>query len=320
MDLIYMNKNREDVNVMKNFTFDLAFGYDENNFELKTDTGNHVCSDGYYLYLENTEYGGVIDSIRVKTATKELVYKGRTWHGVLASKILAPDEGEDYLILTGEANQVLGDIVIRLGLGDLFAASTEDSGITINAYQMPRYINGYDGLKKVLETVGCKLKISFIKGFVTLSAEPLIDYSKDDEFDSSQLDFDIEKHYRPINHVICLGKGELKERQVAHLYTDAEGNISHVQSLFDVEENTAIYENANAESVEELEQGGVDLLKEAWNADALQLNLDSAQTYDIGDVVGAREVTTGIFIARAIIKKIVKIERNVITISHKVGE
>ena len=216
-----MNEMREDVNVMKNYTFDLAFGNDENNFELKTDTGNHVCREGYFLYLENTEYGGVIDKIRVKTSTKELVYKGRTWHGILFSHIICPDDEEDYLILSGEANDVLCGIIERLNLTDLFKASKDDSGLSINGYQMHRYINGYDGIKKMLESIGGKLKITFKEGFVVLSAESSIDYSQDDEFDSSQLDFDIEKNYRPVNHVICLGKGDLKERQVIHLYTDA---------------------------------------------------------------------------------------------------
>ena len=74
------------------------------------------------------------------------------------------------------------------------------------------------------------------------------------------------------------------------------------------------------ESAEELEQGGIDFIKASWNTDALQLNLASAQAYDIGDVVGAREVTTGIFLARPIVKKIVKIENDLVTVSHNVGE
>ena len=35
MDLIYTNENREDVGVLFGYSFDLAFGIDENDFECK---------------------------------------------------------------------------------------------------------------------------------------------------------------------------------------------------------------------------------------------------------------------------------------------
>lgn len=315
-----MNSKKEDIGVMKNYTFDLAYGYDENDFELKTDINNHVCEPGFILYMEGTEYGGIIDRIRVKTSSEELYYMGKTWHGILQSKILEPDAGEDYLVCSGEANKVLENLIDRMGLSDLFKASDSISNITINNYKMHRYINGYEGIKKMLSSVGGKLKINFRDGFVVLSAEALIDYSTDEEFDSSQIDFEVEKHYKPINHMVCLGKGELKDRTVIHLYADQEGNVSHAQTQFGTDEVTGIYENANCESDKELEQGGIDALKEAWNVDSLQVDFDANKMYDIGDVVGARENMTGIFVSKAINKKIVTIQDDKITINHKVGE
>jgi len=131
VDLIYANAEKEDVGVMKNFTFDLAFGDDENSFELTTNTNNHVCAAGFILYMEGTEYGGKVDKVRVATANDEIVYIGRTWHGILASKIIEPDAGEDYLVCSGEANAVIGELLSRLGLSDLFNASAENSTLTI---------------------------------------------------------------------------------------------------------------------------------------------------------------------------------------------
>lgn len=319
MDLIYATDKKIDVGVMQNFTFDLAFGSGENDFELKTDMSNHVCKAGYFLYIENTEYGGLIDKIRVQTDSNVLVYKGRTWHGILASKILEPDAGEDYLICEGEANAVLGALIQRIGLSDIFRVSPADSGLTVKKYNMNRYINGYDGIRKMLSSVNGKLKINFQEGFAVLSAEPIADYSKNEEFDSSQLNFNVEKNYKPVNHVICLGQGELKERTVIHLYADIRGDISYVQSIFGMDEVTEIYENVNAESVEELEKGGRDVLKESWNSDSLEIDIDSAWNYDIGDIVGAREHITDIFVAKPIQKKIVKIKNDIVTVSHKVG-
>ena len=319
MDLIYMNAAKEDVGVIADYTFDLAFGKDENNFECVVDTGSHCCEAGFYLYYEGTEYGGVIDSIKVDTDKAEITYIGRTWHGILDSKILEPDG--DYLILSGEGNAVLASLIERMGLGALFTASTEDSGIAVRNYKMNRYIGGYAGIRKMLKASGAKLNIAFKNGFVELSARPFVDYSKDEQFDTDQIDFVIQKNFKPLNHVICLGAGNLAEREIIHVYADASGEISEAQTITGVDEVAATYDNANAESSEALMQGGIDMIKASWGADKVDFDFDSNdETFDIGDVVGAVEFTTGIQASSEITKKIVKIKDNTTTISYKVGE
>ena len=147
MDLIYMNESREDVNVLHEYNLDLAFGADENDFECTLDYEQHCCQEGYFLYFENTEYGGRVDSIYTDSALGEVKYSGATWHGILESKVLEPDAGEDYLVLSGEANTVLNTLIQRMSLQGLFLASAEDSGITVKNYQMNRYVEGYTGIR-----------------------------------------------------------------------------------------------------------------------------------------------------------------------------
>lgn len=317
-----MNEAKEDVGVLSDYTFDLAFGSDENDFECVIDSGSHCCNAGYILYIENTEYGGIICRIKVDTDKDEITYIGKTWHGLLASKILEPDAGEDYLICTGECNEVLSLLISRIGLSSMFCASREDSGINISNYKMNRYINGYDGIKKMLKSSGAKLNISFRNGFAELSAKPIVDYSKDEQFDKDQIDFKIEKNFKPLNHVICLGKGDLAEREVIHVYADSVGNISTTQSITGIDEVMDVYDCSSAESSEELMQGGIDMIKEAWNdAESIDFDFDSdSATYDIGDIVGAVEFTTGISASSEITKKIVTIKDNTTNISYKVGE
>ena len=384
MDLIYTNAAKEDVGVMKDYTFDLAFGADENDFQCQIVRGNHCCEAGFYLYNEGTEYGGIIDSVAVDTDADTVTYHGRTWHGILESKVIEPlkekDESTDgvivklegknlsyfsggsgafwstiseellaiinnlqigtytvsfkakltanenndntmlstdliglrlfqeenviqlhdafgsteintvktfekkftitpenigsfisirlygtgrdgvgatgsveisefqiesgtvateykpyksllneYLVLTGEANSVLQWLIDRMELSHLFVASTEASGITISSYKMNRYISGYKGIRKMLKASGAKLMIAFKGGMVELSAVPLVDYSEDEQFDTDQIAFAAKKNSNPINHVICLGKGDLAEREVIHVYADSDGNLSHTK-------------------------------------------------------------------------------------------
>lgn len=322
MDLIYMNNDKEDEGIVRDYTMDLEYGGNSNNdFECVVNIQNHICKDGYFLYYENTEYGGIVDDICVDTDADSVTYKGRTWHGILNSKIIEPDAGQDYLILNGEANQVIAGLLTRLGLGSLFKASTEDSKIGISNYQMNRYVGGYDGIRKMLQDNYAKLVIRFSRGIVTVSAVQIVDYSKDEQFDTDQIDFTVEKHYRPTNHLICLGTGDLKDRQVLHLYTDAHGVIGTTKVLSGIDEVTDIYDYPNAESLEELRQGGIEKLTEAWSADKIEFDFNSdAETYDIGDIVGSVERVTGIAVASDITRKIVTIKNNTTTISYKVGD
>jgi hypothetical protein len=311
----------EDVGVLLDYEVDLAIGSDENNFECKISTEGHCCEAGFFLYLEGTEYGGIVDSIEADTANKEITYSGRTWHGMLDSKVICPDPGEDYLILSGEANAVLGTLIARLGLSSLFAASEESSGFTISSFKMDRYISGYKGIKKMLKKHGAKLVIKFIDGHVVLSTEAIVDYSRDEQFDTDQIEFNIKKNFKPVNHCICLGKGDLHERMVIHLFADSSGNISETQSLTGLDEVSIVYDYSSAESSEELIKGGTELIQDSWNSDEVKFDFDSNnEAYDIGDIVGATEMVTGLFVAAEITKKIVTINKGQTTINYKVGE
>lgn len=107
----------------------------------------------------------------------------------------------------------------------MFSVSEEDSGIEIIHYQCSRYPCAYDEIRKMLYEFMGKLTINCQMKTVLLSVSPLYDYSADEEWDASQLDFSIEKNYHPVNHLICLGSGDLKDRHVIHLFTDENGGI-----------------------------------------------------------------------------------------------
>lgn len=321
MDLIYMNTLKEDVGVILDYELDLAFGKDENNFELCIQAEAHCCEAGYYLYIEGTEYGGVIDGIKSDTETKEVTYLGRTWQGLLNSKIIQPDAGMAYLIVSGEANNVISSLLSRLSLSGLFEASTDNSGLTISGYKMNRYIAGYDGIIKMLKTVNATLRFTFQNGKVILSAVPKHDYTQDEEFNSDQVSFRVKKDYKSVNHLICLGSGELENRTVIHLYADKSGNISRSQTEFGVDEYADVYDYSSVESVEELESSGREKLKELWAQDELSIDFDdTSDAYGLGDIVGAYDNVTKISVAAEIVKKIVTIKNGQITISYEVGE
>lgn len=319
MDLIYTDKNKNDLGTLLDYSFDLAFGSDENDFELTVTEANNVCQEDYFIYIYGTEYGGVIDKIDVDTAEKIIKYKGRTFHGILNSKVICPDSGQDYYVVSGDVNTVISGLISRLSLGSLFRVTAGASGISVSNYKFKRYVLGYDGICDMLESVGAKLNIQFVNGYVELSAVAVHDY-EDDELDSDHIGLKIEKIFNPVNHLVCLGQGELASRTVIHLYCDANGNISTTQTFTGIDEYANVYDYPNVESVEELQKEGTKHLRELNGSDKIEVDLDDTYSFDIGDIIHAEDIITGIQVTRRVLKKIVKIDGGHIVVNYKVGE
>lgn len=316
-----MNSDMVDIGVLQDFEMDLAFGASENNFECRVPLSVHCCEAGFYLYIEGTEYGGTVDSLEVVSESKEIIYHGRTWHGILASKIIIPDNGSAYLVVSGEAHSVLSTMISRLGLSGLFAVDGSDSGVNINNYQFHRFTDGYTGLVKMLNSVGLRLQIEYKDGKVLLSTAKQYNYATDEEFDPEQVNMQLKKKIRTVNHLVCLGSGELENRTVIHLYADENGNVSQTQTQFGLQEYADVYDYSAVESEEELLKQGTEHLKSLWQPDEMVIKLDdTSDFYHIGDIVGATDSVTGLSATATIRKKIVTIQDGLISISYEVGE
>ena len=268
MDLIYTNAAKEDIGVLFDYQFDLAFGSDENDFQVKMALNQHCCEAGYFVYIEGTEYGGIIDSVEVDTEQQTVVYSGRTWHGILSGHVIQPDSGFDYYVADGDANAIIADIIARLGLEGIFAVSAEASDIEIIKYKFARYTDAYSGICDMLADFDGKLKMEHRVDTIVLSAVWRKDFSKDEEWDDSQVGFNVKKNYRPVNHLICLGSGNLKNRHVIHLFTDENGGVlpyattqapdedsdyildTSAQILFGVDEVADVYDYGSAQTAE----------------------------------------------------------------------
>lgn len=317
MDLIFANEKLEDVGVLMEYEFDLAFGKDENNFELKVDIDKHCCKAGYFVYIEGTEYGGIVDGIAIDTASEEVTYSGRTWHGILGSKIITPAQGG--LNIGGSVGECLANIIARVGLSDLFAVGASVGNV--NSRPLNAYTDAYTAITDILKNSGMRLHIEFNAPKATLSALPIVDYSKDEQFDSDLLAFQIKKATNTVNHLVCIGSERADgSRLEAHLYADANGTISQTQTFFGLDEYALVYETST-ESTDELIESGTEFLQKELIQDAIEIDLDDeSDRFGIGDIVGAFENVTETEVAAPIIKKIVTVKNGRITISYEVGE
>lgn len=319
VDLIITDSNHVDVRSAADFTLDCAWGKEENDFELVV-SGASTIDAGAYIYVDGSECGGVVDAMedQLTAGVSTLTYSGRTWHGVLANKILEPDRGKDYLTVSGTASSVIGSLISRVGLDAVFdAVDAPTAGAqTIKSYQFDRYVDAYSGLRKMCAASGLKLRLAYASGKVRVWAEPATHYG--DSIDSDLIDFDATRTWRKPNHLIGLGKGDLAARVVVHWYADAKGNVSQSQSLKGVDEITQVYDYSNAETAE-LNQKTREKLQELQSEGDVKVTVrdDANVVFDVGDTVTARDNLTGITVNATISKKIVKVSGGVMSVDYE---
>ena len=324
--LILADQNLRDIRPVIDADIDIAIGSDENDYEImiRRDQWDKRYAYGNIFYIKNTEFGGIIGRKKINTAEDTISLYGRTWRGKMDKKIIRPPDGQDYRKVSGELNTVLNTLITEQ-FNDYFVVSQNDTGVSVTNYQFDRYCTLLTGIVKMLKSVGYKLHIEYIQqergqpGYVELSAVPIMDYSEQIELSQdSRLNFTFDETKNGVNHLICLGKGELQDRQVVDLYVDQNGNIGKTQYYTGIQEVTEIYENTSSES-DELEEKGREKLQELMNFTSFSMDVEALKLeIEIGDIIGGRDYVTGMYAAKPIAKKIYKMSGGTASLEYEI--
>lgn len=324
--LILADGNLKDVTPVMNADADFAIGTDENNFEIsiRRSAWDNRYTFGNVFYIKNTEFGGIIGGVNTNTSEDTISLLGRTWRGKLDKKIIKPPNGSDYRKVSGELNQVL-DTLIKEHFGSYFVVSQKSTGISVDNYQFERYCTLLSGIEKMLKSVEHRIQIRYIQqergepGYVEISAVPIVNYSQEKELSQdSRLNFSMKRTKNGVNHLICLGKGELQDRQVIDLYVQTNGTIGKTQCYTGIQEVAETYEDTVSES-EELEEKGRERLRELMDKTVFSMEVERLEVdVEIGDIIAGRDYTTGAYIAKPIAKKIYKMKNGTISVEYEI--
>lgn len=334
MEFTAVNKNRKELGRIKNIKqADIEIG-DTNTFELTFLIDEWKSSDELpdmdFFYCEGEEIGGFVRKIKVMTEKNNVKISGYTWRGHLDKKIIEPPAGEAHLMVSGDANEIIRQLVDGEFSG-LIKGSTDVSGFHISKYQFNRYCTILEGIQAMLANVGARLQIRYVndyienntvvRGYAEVSAVAIKDYSDKIEFSKDgRIHLTATDDRMGINHLICLGKGELTERTVLHLYVDQNGDVIQKQYYTGIDEICETYDYSSVESEAELLVQGTKRLNESKNSKSIEITPDDIDV-DIGDIVGGKEDITGIEMKTHIIRIIYKINTNgTLTKQYKVGE
>ena len=290
------------------FDIDFEIGDSEalNNFELTTNEQSI-----YGLYIPHTELGGVIEYTSQISMDNKITYRGWTWRGLLSQVIVTPPEGEDYKIVSGEANAILTEMLSGV-LGGFFHVPATDSGCNIDSYQFTLYTTLLDGLMDMLLTQNYRLNIHAEKdapgGSVQVWVEAVPATIIEGYFnEDSGLDMTYINNQMGINHLICMGSGELQERMRVDLYVAKNGRIVRTPYYTGFDERQQYYDFPNAQSEQELVRYGTQRLKEVKSSKRLEVSAPTETALEVGDIVIGRLGTGSTASSAPIVRKILKI-------------
>lgn len=315
MDVVYTNQYKTEEGVLKDYDIDYDT-IDKKDFVIAVGTNNNVLTGGSIWYINDTEYGGIVDDIEVITSSSTIQYSGRNFRGILCSKYIMPPVGMDYRTVQGNIADITNELIRECGIQQLFHAVS--GNVNISGYSFERYVSLYDGLVKMAYQAGKIIRLNVCNGVVYITYEDRIDYSEEMEYCQDDIAFKIKKSFCNVNHLICLGKGELQARQVVHLYVDGDGDIVEQPYYRGIDEYCSVYENSSADTVEKLREEGANKLGELMNGDSFEVSAPDKDLH-IGDIIGGYEKITGFRVRREIVNIIATITEEGIDIAYSVG-
>lgn len=304
----------EDVSV----DFDIG---DENDVEISC--GRGLLSMGMWIIYPGTEYGALMEETTQNTNSTDETWKGNGLRKFLQQTIIEPPDGQDYLTVSGDAHDIMRSIMSSRFDG-LFEVPNTPSGIQVGSYKFERYTDALTGFSKMLKTKNARISIEIRQGgsnerfSIILSAVPIQNLSQEIEFsEDSKINVQIKEYNRGINHLICLGSGELKNRQVIDLYIQFDGSVGSKQYYTGLNERTAIYDYSNAEDYEDLIEKGTEELEKLASYKKMTMSVQGDEM-QIGDIIAGRNYETGLYMQKPIIRKIVAVSSGSMSIEYKV--
>lgn len=286
-ELIYLTPELTEIGPCnENIDFDVGEDNASNDFLLKG-----IIPDGVGgIYVPGTEFGGLVGYMQTTNKSDVVSNKGYTWRGLLTLGIISPPAGSSYKVVSGDANAILAELLGGY-MGGIFTIPAETSGITITDYQFPLYCTLLTGISGMLEEYGAKLRIIAEKpahgGEVVITIDAVESATIETMYSQeSPVSLTYTDNRLGINHLICLGGGELQERTRVDLYVQADGSIGTTQYYTGLDERTAIYDYSNAESEANLIRCGKLRLKSIATGKTLTID-NSDVDGDVGDYVSA---------------------------------
>lgn len=309
MELIVADSAGRTLFPISDFELDMDSGWGDgvdNTFDLVVrDPSVPLPGAAWRVFADGLEIGGRVEGFELKTGrtSSELHWTGSTWTGVLEKRLLWPDPGQDYLVLSGDANAVLRSAVKRLEIGSLFTVPDADAGVSVS-YRCNRDVpDAWTNLRLAMHSAGLRLDARWVDGSCRLQAVKVTDWRG--RVDSDLVNFDLKSDLLVTNHLKAAGKGELAARDVVDVYADREGSVGTVKAMTGVFELEEYYDANNTEG-DDLRDQASSRLKDKQSEGSVTVTVNEGVEFGLGDIVEARHYSPNVTVSVEISSKIVK--------------
>jgi len=227
-DLIYTDENRNECGVIQHYDIDLDLAGKK---DFTIDTDSYELRSNYYWFVADSEYGGVIDKITSNVKIRKVRYEGRSFRGILASKIIFVPDSYPYISAQGPIDDAINILLSYCEVQDLFTcdAVIADASVSVDVnYRFIINCTLYDGIMSLAKSINMNLSLKFNQHDHKIHITPtivndfvdILTYTKD-----NAIDFKVENKNNSINHLICVNTDSSGLRKTIHLFTDKNGGI-----------------------------------------------------------------------------------------------
>ena len=323
MDIIHADAERHEIGFIQDFTkFDAEISQtptlDRNQFVLTMDEDDYLESgitDGAFVYIPFSEFGGQVDEIKHASKQGQVTISGATWRGLLCRKIVEPTTGAAYLTINKtEPNKAL-QTLIGDRFGDFFDVGGEEIKGAVVSGEF-RFQTLLDAIVSSFSDAHLEISCIYdnIQKKVRVFPRKVSDYS-------SLVDLSQDYGVSTYNHIIALGRGELTEREVVHLYRLENGTITETSpGNLGLADRVTTFDYPNAESRDELVKSAKKQLEAL--APMRSIEMDTSEMgvpLELGDLVSGRDRVTGLVTTKAISNVILTITASGEKLETKVG-
>lgn len=315
MDLIYTNKNKLEQGVVRNYSLDMEDATTSSarcTFEVQLPSEDNFLEIGSYLYIPNTDIGGRVDALKVDTASKTIYASGRTWRGLLATKLFETSTQVNTNASMFFSEKILSPYAHNMGAIFSVVTNTEmpSSNVTIPAYE-----DLYTAMVRCAVAVNHKINIKYdeVRSRAVISFVPIADYTSANAITSDMFEFKASSGAPRVNHAIGVS-GSMK----VHRYLQANGSVSNTMFYTGIDEIMRVFEIPSVANTTELTTKTDEALLSAQISDSMEvtaLNLNA----DLGDKFTAEDIQTGISMTQYVTHKITKINHDIIQYQYEVG-
>lgn len=196
----------------------------------------------------------------------------------------------------------LADSLRLLPMGNYITVN--NTAYTGGTYQFNRYITTFEGASNLVSAAQSNLRLALewesngYTGTANLSIVEARDLTSTVEVSqdyNDKIQLTITRDGNTPKELICLGSGELKDREVVKLYADDDWNISTtpIAGAYPVE----VYDFSSSENLEA--DGRKHYLEMIHNHEQIEVTIDDLDIR-LSDVIGAKDVLTGEYVSAEI--------------------